>query len=199
MRNRFLVLVTAIAGVLPVVIAGPAQAITYTIGLNDTAAFPTTSMGYQAPDFGDGTVDNATGSVASVYRTPWEGTPYEGLTYTSVRNGIIGYNLTAMKLSLFWGSVDTYNTLTFWTGADGTGDSVSVDIAALGSPFGGGHHLVRFFTDVPFNSVTLGSTSAAFEFANLTTTPIPPALLLFLTGLAGLSWLGRKKAPLPAR
>ena len=53
--------------------------------------------------------------------------------------------------------------------------------------------LTAFFTDMPFQSVTLGSTKAAFEFANLTVTPIPPALLLFLTGLCGLGWLGRKK------
>ncbi len=197
MRNRFFVLAIAIAGMLPAAFSEPAKAITYSIGLNDTAAFPTTSYGYQAPDFvvGSATVDNATGSVSGQYRTPWEGlgAAYEGLTYTSVRDGIAGYNLTGMMLSLFWGSLDTYNSLTFWTEQGGTGASVSVDISALGDPFQTGAHLVQFFTDVPFQSVTLGSSQAAFEFANLTTTPIPPALLLFLTGLGGLGWLGRKK------
>jgi len=197
MRNRFFVLAIAIAGVLPGAYSEPAKAITYTIGLNDTVSFPTTSSGYQAPDFivGTTTVDFASGSLSGVYRTPWEGlgAPYESLTYTSVRNGTAGYNLTGTILSLFWGSLDTYNSLTFWTEAGGTGDSVGVNINDLGGPFATGHHLVQFFTDVPFQSVTLGSGNAAFEFANLTATPIPPAILLFLTGLGGLGWLGRKK------
>jgi hypothetical protein len=200
MRNNFLALVIAIAGLLLVTVAGPATAITYTVGLNDTVSFPTTSYGFQTPDFGSGNVDYATGSVGGQYRSPWdlEGAPYNSLPYTSVRNGTVGYNLTGMMLSLFWGSIDTYNSLTFWTLAEGTGEFVSVDVSALGDPFSGGHHLVQFFTDVPFQSVTLGSGQAAFEFANLTTTPIPPALLLFLTGLGGLGWLGRKKAPAAA-
>ncbi len=198
MRKSFVVLLTALAGAaLPVMVSAPAQAITYSVGLNDTVTFPTTTSGYQAPDFivGPTTVDFASGSVSGEYRTPWEGegAPYESFAYTSVRNGIAGYNLTGTILSLFWGSIDTYNSLTFWTEAGGTGESVGVDINDLGGPFSTGHHLVSFFTDVPFQSVTLGSGQAAFEFANLTATPIPPAILLFLTGMGGLGWLGRKK------
>jgi hypothetical protein len=118
------------------------------------------------------------------------------LGYTSVRNGTATYNLTGNNLSLFWGSPDTYNTLTLWTGVGGTGASVSLtgSLADLpGGILGLGHHLVSILTDVAFRSVTLSSTQAAFEFANMTATPIPAALPLFATGLGLMGWLGRRR------
>jgi hypothetical protein len=195
MSKRFIAGFLAIA-VMPVLLAMPATAITVVSFLDDIVTVPTTSLGFQAPDFGAGIVDNATGSVSGQYRSPWEGTAGNGLTYTSVRSGTVGYNVTGLTLSLFWGSPDSYNRLTFHTGENGTGESATVFGSDLGSPQGLGHHLVQFMTDQVFKSITISSDSAAFEFANLTATPIPPAILLFLSGLGAMGWLGRKrKAP----
>lgn len=188
----------AVIGALGLIaMSKPAEAIGYTLVYDSAVLFPDTSIGYQAPDFLVGppapVVDSPTTSAGGVYRSPWdtEGSPYDGLEYTSVRSGTIGYNLTGTLLSFFWGSPDTYNTLTFYEGADGTGDSVSLTGSIL-SNLGAGHHWVSFLTTEAFRSVTFSSTSAAFEFANVTATPLPAALPLFATGL-GVLGFGRMR------
>jgi hypothetical protein len=189
----------AFASLVSLAFSEPAKAITASFGLNDIVTVPTTSLGPQSPNFSSGTIDLVVpppDSTDGVFRSPWQGTGFESLGYTSVRNGTAGYNLTGNNLSLFWGSPDTYNTLTLWTGVGGTGDSVSLTGSLVdlpGGTLGLGHHLVSILTDVVFRSVTLSSTQAAFEFANLTATPIPAALPLFATGLGLMGWLGRRR------
>jgi hypothetical protein len=190
--------VIAIAGLVSLAFSEQAKAITANLAVNDIVTVPN-SLGPQPPSFNiDATIDivNAVPtSVGGAYRSPWEGTALENTAfYTSIRNGTAGYNLTGgTALSLFWGSPDPYNTLTLWTGLGGTGDSVSILGSALGNPQAIGHHLVLILTDVVFNSVTFSSTSPAFEFGNLTATPIPAALPLFATGLGLMGWLARRR------
>jgi len=173
----------------------PAGAISYTVVQNDILTVPTTSNGYSVQNFTVGTthIDFVSSSLVNEYRSPWEGTLYDTLKYTSVRNGTAGYNLTGTSLSFFWGSPDPYNTLTFWTGVGGTGASVSLSGLIIGAPQAIGHHLVRILTDQAFRSITIGSGQPAFEFANLTATPIPAALPLFATGLGVFGWFARRR------
>ena len=203
MKGFYLSRFVAMAGLMLVSFSGPAAAITFKLVTNDTATVPTTSSGYQIPNFvQDGTtVDFVNSSSPGEYRSPWESTKYSDLKYTSVRKGTAGYNLVGTGLSLFWGSPDAYNTLTFWTGANGTGASVDVSGALLGVPQALGHHLVAILTSETFRSVTFTSTIAAFEYANLAATPLPGALVLFgsaLSGLGILNWLRRRRAGNPA-
>ena len=197
MRAYRLFGVVAIAGLVSVAFSEQSNALTLTLDQNDTSSFPTTSIGFQAPNFtiGPTTVDFPTTSSPGEFRSPWdiEGAPHNSLPYTSVRGGTAGYNLTGNVLSLFWGSVDTYNTLTFFTGVGGSGTSAIFSTALLGLPMTTGHHLVRILTDEVFRSVTISSSQAAFEFANLTATPIPAALPLFATGLGLMGWLARRR------
>ena len=200
MRTHRLFGVLAVAGLVSLVVSGPAKAVTATLFSNDTTTVALTG-GTQAPNFTTGgtIVDLVTpppDSVPSVFRSPWQGTGLEGsLSYTSVRNGTAGYNVTGTGVTLFWGSPDTYNTLTFWAGLNGTGASASILGSALVPPgtLGSGHDLVVILTDFLFQSVTFSSTSPAFEFANFATTPIPAALPLFATGLGMMGWLARRR------
>ena len=137
------------------------------------------------------------GSSSGVYRSPWEGTAFPNLQYTSVRNGVAGYNLSGTGLNLFWGSPDSYNTLTFYTGINGTGDSVSMSGSLLGPPQAIAHHMVQILTSDVFRSITISSTSPAFEFGNLAATPLPGALVLLgsaLSGLGFMNWWRRWRA-----
>ena len=193
MRIYYRAGLVAAACLVSVVASEQAKAIGYTLVLNDTLTVPTISNGFSVPDFGVPTMDYVASSSPGQYRSPWEGTPYDNLQYTSVRFGVAGYNLTGTSLSLFWGSPDTYNSLTFYTGVGGTGDSVTLSGNILGNPQALSHHLVQILTDVTFRSITIGSGQPAFEFANLSATPIPAALPLFGTGLGLLGWLARRR------
>jgi hypothetical protein len=187
--------VLAITGLILTVASQPAGAIGYTLVQNDTVTVQTFSNGFYAPDFvvGSAQMDNVNSSSEGQYRSPWQSTAFDTLTYTSVRDGVAGYNISGNSLSLFWGSPDWYNTLTFYTGVNGTGDSISLTGLLLGDPQAIGHHLVRFLTDQVFRSITIASSQPAFEFANLTATPIPAALPLFATGLGVLGWFARRR------
>lgn len=107
-------------------------------------------------------------------------------------------------LSLLWGSVDTYNTLTF-LGFDGStviGSYVGGDI--IGSDFGsqvlpGSNPLVTFNftgTDQAVGFLKMESTSQAFEIDNIAVqaVPEPGTWLLMLLGFAavGASMRARK-------
>jgi hypothetical protein len=199
MKVYYLSGVVALAGLVSAVFSEPAKAITATVIENDIITVPGTSLGPQGTHFqAMGThVDLITpppDSTEGAFRSPWQGTGLEGsLGFTSVRNGTAGYNLTGNLLTLFWGSPDTYNTLTFWTGLNGTGESDSILGSELGNPQALGHHLVLILTDQVFRSVTITSTSPAFEYANFAVTPIPAALPLFATGLGLMGWLARRR------
>jgi hypothetical protein len=122
-------------------------------------------------------------------------------------SGSATYNLGgATTYSLLWGSPDAYNTVTFWTGANGTGSVI--DTLAGPASFTGANvgcyvadtcqgqyaSLVTFTASVAgsIGSVVLADTGeAAFEFG--TVTPLPAALPLFATGLGALGLLGWRR------
>jgi hypothetical protein len=223
--NQHLRLATALAaGAFVVgVFASNANAITITNVTQDLVTVPVTGSQI-TPDFGvTGIVDQVTpppGSAQYLYRSPFQDFVGNNLPqantvaglYTSVRSGNAGFNLTGTSLNLFWGSPDLYNSITFYTGTNGTGSSVVETGADLAYAFyGWGHDQVSIFLDTVFKSVVLTSTSPAFEFANLTAscgpegsgcapqpTPLPAALPLFGSVIAGAGglfrWRKKRKA-----
>jgi hypothetical protein len=151
-----------------------------------------------------------TGSASGVYRSPFEdaATPGTGvgnwasLQYTSVQGGGQAiYNFVgttaATDLSLIWGSPDSYNTIAFYSGKNGTGTLIDqITGSALLNPPGAdglGHQFVVLNPGQAFGSIVLSSSANAFEFANLTTTPLPGALVLFGSVLAGAGACMRRR------
>jgi PEP-CTERM motif len=98
---------------------------------------------------------------------------------------------------LYWGSVDTYNSLKFYKDGSLVGTVNGIDVA---NPANGNQTLQstnRYvnITDLLFDKVVFSSTSYAFEFDNIAASPVPePAtMLLFGAGLAGLATVRRKR------
>lgn len=111
-----------------------------------------------------------------------------GLVFTSAPNQAIDY------LGLYWGSIDTYNSFSFFNGDDLIGTLTGADVLAAGATFGdqiaaGANRYVNlFFTDGDrFTKFVATSTSFAFEFDNVAvrvvSVPEPGILGLFGFGL----------------
>jgi len=103
--------------------------------------------------------------------------------------------------SAFFG--DRLNTLSFYSGINGTG---SLLLSLTGSNLliqAFGHDLLQInFGNQFFQSIVLTTSSNAFEYTDLqvSSVPIPPALPLFATGLGALGLLGwRRKRKTAAR
>jgi hypothetical protein len=104
-------------------------------------------------------------------------------------------------LGFFWGSIDNYNTVTFFNGGDTvaefTGDDViNPDNLTGNQTASETNKYVNFFLDRSFDRVRLTSTSYAFELDNLAVAvvPVPGAVLLGFLGLSAAGLRLRKRA-----
>lgn len=105
-------------------------------------------------------------------------------------------------LGLLWGSVDKYNTLTFYDSSDTVIDvpitGGMVTPGATGDQGASGTFYVNINSTVGFTKVVATSSEYAFEFDNVAYGPnmIPEASALSIWGilsLGGLSWARRKR------
>lgn len=104
------------------------------------------------------------------------------------------------SVTIFWGSPDTYNTLTLGNGDVITGAAVA---AALGFPANGSDANSTWVTisdTVAFKSFTATSSRPAFEFDMAGAVPEPATWGMLLLGFAGLSYAasrrnGRDRSP----
>jgi hypothetical protein len=95
-------------------------------------------------------------------------------------------------LGLLWGSVDLYNTLTFYSGATNLGAITGGDVtaAANGDQGASGTFYVNIHSTVGFDRVVATSSQYAFEFDNVAyATPEPSTLIsASMAGLLGLGY-----------
>lgn len=161
---------------------------------------------------GDGAV--VTGALVNKYAAPYLsnangtlfGDPNNGADATPyLSTGIGSVTLTfssdQLYLGLLWGSVDNYNTLSFYDGVSLVGSITGTDVwaSANGDQGVNGTFYVNTISDLAFDSVIASSTNYAFEFDNVAfnseafirNVPEPASLTLFCTGLVALVGLGR--------
>jgi len=114
--------------------------------------------------------------------------------------GSVTFNLAnTQTLAFLWGSPDSYNSMTFYSGLGGTGSVTGTFTGASLSCFSTTcadtlYDLVTFNLGGALSMTLVDSGQAAFEFGfNNTATPLPAALPLFAGGLGVVGLLARRK------
>jgi len=157
------------------------------------------------------------GAVSGQYAAPWlsggngngfGSQPNGADTTTYLTTGVgsveLDFSQQMTYLGVLWGSIDGYNSITFYNGNTFLASFNGTDIlsGANGDQGVNGTLYVNFLSDTTFNRVVLSSTSYAFEFDNVAynqslpnqvPAPEPITLSLFGAGLAGLGALRRRR------
>ncbi len=170
-----------------------------------------------------GDAQTVTGAVGGQYAAPYLsnnngtvfGDPSNGADTTPyLTTGLGSVTMTtpfaAKYFGLLWGSVDWYNTLSFYNGATLVGSLTGTDVwgSANGDQGMNGTYYVNINSDLSFNRIVATSSQYAFEFDNVAYSsghslleredqappvPEPATLGMVGIGLSSLAALRRKK------
>ena len=126
---------------------------------------------------------------------------------TSVPNGsaTLSFGASEQYLGLLWGSVDAYNTLTFYSGTGGTGSVVGTltgsnlpSSGVNGNQTASGTVYVNINSSTAFQSIVATSSTNAFEFDDVAfgpnQIPEPLSLAILGSGLIGIAGFRRRSS-----
>ena len=223
----FSILVRAVAAIAVFGLPDAANAVTITaanpgVFSNDLGAgiatfnsITATAYGLTTPtgSFNDGpgvwggsgiVMNNGGGGALGLYATPLgDRTNYLAVVPSSFGSfETLSLFEAANEINLYWGSIDTYNTIEFLLNNTTVYSLGGSSVAAATALLANGaqldvvaNRLVTIAGLPNFDSVIFRSGANSFEFDNVSVNavPLPTALPLFATGLVGLGLLSRRR------
>jgi PEP-CTERM motif len=135
-------------------------------------------------------MNNHGGGTHDLYATPYG----DASNYMAVLGGgseTIAYSAPRTRFGLYWGSVDTYNNLFFYSGtslvATVTGSDVAPPMQADGGQTSYASNAYVLISQLPsFDSVVVYSGGYSFEFDNVTVAPEPSTWAMLGIGFTGI-------------
>ena len=91
------------------------------------------------------------------------------------------------SFDFYWGSIDTWNSITLSNGATIDGTTSQMELGIAGKPNSSQSLWVKVTSDTPFTSFTVNSTQPAFEF-DMATIPESSTWAMMMLGFAGLGY-----------
>lgn len=160
-----------------------------------------------APYSGNGRV--VTGSVGGQYAQPQTGANPNGSRYLAVPNqgsGTVSINAPTLSnyFGLWWGSVDNYNSITFFNGLNQVATFGGAALRNVPNPdltpgtqTEAAYFNFTFTGGDAFTRIELNSTQMALESDNhvfgTTVVPVPGAAVLLMSGMLGMLFAARRQ------
>jgi hypothetical protein len=137
-------------------------------------------------------VNNAGGGSQGIYASP----AFDTTNYMAViadHQETITYSAVQKSFGLYWGSIDTYNTIAFFNGVTPVASYTGATLPFAVNPFGDqgapGSNQYVTFSDLLFTSVVFGSVGHnSFEFDNVASVaavPEPATWAMMILGFLG--------------
>ena len=118
-------------------------------------------------------VNNLGGGSQGVYASP----AFDTSNYMAVMGGQtenLSFSALQKSFGFYWGSIDTYNTISFYDGktlvASYTGGTLPFTVSPFGDQGAPGSNQYVTFSNLLFDSVVFQSTTNSFEFDNINST-----------------------------
>jgi len=162
--------------------------------------FDSQPLGPVAPVFsiGDWTFTAGAGALIDIGSSSTGAQPFQTTgSYLSVTgSGSENVSFSARNsVSFFWGSLDTYNTISFSDGTSFTGTDIAADTGLLATGCQNLTDCNRYFTFTGANltGFTLSSSSNSFEITNISAVPEPGTWTMMILGFFGVGFMAYRR------